>query len=173
MNNKKFIYIISALCTLLMISGCAGKSQSGASDTVNAQPAETNQDDSTTLDDDSASTDNEILIIIDRQTPKPIEGGSFDFVVKQVPEGFALAEMQWITPHTLIANSVQDAIENGANGEFGFYISGNGQFSGFMYPDYMRGEEGQVLFLFKDAHGNELTWKKELTLSINMQYKNL
>ena len=147
-----------------MISGCAGKSQSGASDTVNAQPAETNQDDSTTLDDDSASTDNEILIIID-QTPKPIEGNSFDFVVKQVPEGFALAEMQWITQHTLIANSVQDAIEHGANGEDFFYISGDGQFSGFIYPDYMRGEEGQVVFLFKDAHGNELTWKKKLTLS--------
>ena len=85
--------------------------------------------------------------------------------MKQVPEGFALAEMQWIIPHTLIANSVQDAIENGANGEYGFYISGNGQFSGFIYPDYMRGEEGQVVFLFKDAQGNELTWKKKLTLS--------
>ena len=57
--------------------------QSGASDIVNAQPVETNQDDSSALDDDSASTDNEILIIID-QTPKLIEGGSFDFVVKQV-----------------------------------------------------------------------------------------
>ncbi len=164
MNNKKFIYIISALCTLLMISGCAEKSQSDASDTVNAQPAETNQDDSTTIEDDSASTDDEILIIID-QTPKPIEGGSFDFVVKQVPEGFALAEMQWITPQTLVASSVHEAIENGGNGEFGFYISGNGQFSGFMYPDYMRGVEGEVLFLFKDDQGNELTWKKKLTLS--------
>ena len=164
MNNKKFIYIISALCTLLMISGCAGKSQSGATDTVNAQPVETTQDDSTTLDDDSASTDDEILIIID-QTPKPMEGNSFDFVVKQVPEGFALAEMQWITPHTIIADSVQDAIEHGANGEHGFYISGNGQFSGFIYLDYMSGEEGQVVFLFKDAHGNELTWRKELALS--------
>ena len=146
-----------------MISGCAEKSQSSATDTVNAQPAETTQDYSTTLDDDSASTDDEILIIID-QTPKPIEGGSFDFVVEQVPEGFALAEMQWITPHTIIASSVQEAIENGANGEFGFYISGNGQFSGFMYLDYMRGEEGEVVFIFKDAHGNELTWKKKLTL---------
>ena len=164
MNNKKVIYIISALCALLMISGCAGKSQTGATDTVNAQPAEITQDDSTTLDDDSASTDDdEILIIID-QTPKPMEGYSFDFVVKQVPEGFALAEMQWITPHTIIADSVQDAIENGANGEFGFYISGNGQYSGFIYPDYMEGQEGQVVFIFKDAQGNELTWKKELTL---------
>ena len=163
MNNKKFIYIISALCTLLMISGCAGKSQSGTSDIVNAQPAETNQDDSTTLDDDSASTDNEILIIID-QTPKPIEGGSFDFVVKQVPEGFALAEMQWSTQHSLIADTVQDAIEHGANGKDSFYISGDGQFSGFKYPDYMMGQEGEVVLIFKDVHGNELTWKKKLTL---------
>ena len=29
----------------------------------------------------------------------------------------------------------------------------------------MKGEEGQVVFLFKDAQGNELTWKKKLTLS--------
>lgn len=161
MNNKKYSYIISALCMLLLTSGCAMKSESEASD---GQPSETNQDNTTKIEDASADSENEILIIID-QTPKPIEGNSFDFVVKQVPEGFALAEIQWISKDNLIVNSVQDAIEHGANGEDGFYISGDGQFSGFIYPDTMKGEEGQVVFLFKDSKGNELTWKKKLTLS--------
>jgi len=161
MNNKKYSYIISALCMLLLTSGCAIKSESEASDT---QSSETSQDNTTKIEDASADSDNEILIIID-QTPKPIEGNSFDFVVKQVPEGFTLAEIQWISKDNLIVNSVQDAIEHGANGEDGFYISGNGQFSGFIYPDAMKGEEGQVVFLFKDSEGNELTWKKKLTLS--------
>jgi len=73
--------------------------------------------------------------------------------------------MQWISEDSLIVNSVQDAIRHGGNGEDGFYNSGNGQYSGFIYPDTMKGEEGQVVFLFKDAKGNELTWKKKLTLS--------
>lgn len=161
MNNKKYSYIISALCMLLLTSGCAMKSESEAPD---AQPSETNQDNTTKVEDALADSGNEILIVID-QTPKPIEGNSFDFVVKQVPEGFALAEIQWISKDNLIVNSVQDAIEHGANGEDGFYISGDGQFSGFIYPDTMKGEEGQVVFLFKDSEGNELTWKKKLTLS--------
>jgi hypothetical protein len=161
MNNKKYSYIISALCMLLLTSGCAMKSESEAPD---AQPSETNQDNTTKIEDALADSGNEILIVID-QTPKPIEGNSFDFVVKQVPEGFALAEIQWISKGNLIVNSVQDAIEHGANGEDGFYISGDGQFSGFIYPDTMKGEEGQVVFLFKDSEGNELTWKKKLTLS--------
>ena len=28
----------------------------------------------------------------------------------------------------------------------------------------MRGEEGQVVFIFKDSEGNELTWKRKITL---------
>jgi len=164
MNDKKWIYLITALCVLLFTSGCAMKPQSEVTDTINTEPIEKNQDNTDKIDDDTADTDNEILIIID-QTAKPIEGNSFDFVVSQVPEGFALAEMQWISEDSLIVNSVQDAIQHGVNGEDGFYISGNGQFSGFIYPDTMKGEEGQVVFLFKDAKGNELTWKKKLTLS--------
>ena len=87
--------------------------------------------------------------------------------MKQVPEGFALAEMQWISQDNLIVNSIQDAIQHGANGEDGFYISGNGQFIGFILPGLMKGEEGQVVFLFQDAEGKELTWKKKITLSMS------
>ena len=65
-----------------------------------------------------------------RSKPKPIEGNSFDFTVSKVPEGYALAEMQWISKDNLIENSFQEAVEHGATGEDGFYISGDGQFSG-------------------------------------------
>jgi len=88
MNNKKCIYIISALCVLLLTSACGIKSQPKESDTINTQPSETNQDNTDKMDDDSADSDNEILVIID-QTAKPIEGNMFDFIVRQVPEGFA------------------------------------------------------------------------------------
>lgn len=172
MNNKKYIYIISALCMLLMISGCTNESPSGESDTNeeqtsetnNEQPSETNQSNNITTDEDSKNSGNEILIVID-QTPKPIEGNSFDFIINQVPEGFALAQMQWVSKDNLFVNSVEDAIRNGGNGGDGFYISGNGQYSGFIYSDMMKGDEGQVVFLFQDAQGNDLTWKKKLTLS--------
>ncbi|WP_194841640.1 hypothetical protein [Sporosarcina obsidiansis] len=93
MNNKKYGYIISALCVILLMSGCAMKSESGASD---EKPPETNQGNGTKTEDSSADPEKELLIIID-QTPKPTVGNSFNFVVKQVPEGFSLAELQWIS----------------------------------------------------------------------------
>jgi hypothetical protein len=170
MNNKKIIYILSALCVLLLISACSTNSNSNSKSNTNkenaavTQPPETNQENNGANVDDSANSDEEILIIID-QSPKPIEGNSFDFAVDKLPEGFALAEMQWISKDNSIVNSVQDAIQHGADGEDGFYISGNGQFMGFIYPDTMKGEEGQVIFLFKNAEGKELTWKKTLTLN--------
>ena len=64
-----------------------------------------------------------------------------------------------------IVDTVQEMIEHGANGGGGFYISGNGQFMGFFYADAMKGEKGEVSFLFKNDQGKELTWKKELTLN--------
>lgn len=168
MNNKKYGYIISALCVILLTSGCTMKSESRAAD---EKPPETNQRNDTKTDGFSVNSDNEVLISID-QTPKQSEGNSFDFVVKQVPEGFSLAEMQWTSKNNRIVNSVEEAIENGANGKDGFYISGNGQFSGFIYPDAMKGEEGQVVFLFENSGGKELTWKKKLTLTPSEGSKN-
>ena len=175
MNNKKMIYIVSALCLLFLISACGtnSNSNSGSPDNSNTQPPETNQatapiesnpENTPTNEEDPVSTDEEILIIID-QTPKPIEGNSFDFVINKLPEGFALAQMQWISPDNLIINSLQDAIQHGADGEDGFYISGNGQFMGFIYPDSMKGDVGKAVFLFQNAEGKELTWKKEITLN--------
>ncbi|MCQ6563550.1 hypothetical protein [Paenibacillus mendelii] len=164
MNNKTSIYLMSALIVLLLTSACGAQSNAGSpADTVNTKPAETSQGNTAVNEDDSTGEDKKILIIID-QTPKPIEGNSFDFAVNQLPEGYALTEMQWISEKSKVANTVQEAIEHGANGEDGFYISGDGQFSGFFYPDSMKGEEGQVIFLFKDDQGNELSWKKKITL---------
>lgn len=163
MTKQKYMYLISALIVLLLTSACSTQSNSGSSDPVNNVPIETNQDTTTAGEDSAENSDEEILIVID-QTEKPIEGNAFDFSVTQRPEGFSLAEMQWISPENLIVNSVQEAIEHGANGEDGFYISGNGQFMGFFYSDTMKGEVGQVVFLFKNDEGEELTWKKEITL---------
>ncbi|MFB0831320.1 hypothetical protein ACEU2D_17180 [Brevibacillus laterosporus] len=50
------------------------------------------------------------------------------------------------------------------SGGEGFYISGDGQFSGFFYNPKMKGEKGEVTFYFKNEKGNQLEWKKELTL---------
>lgn len=162
MKTNKLMYTILVLLVLLLASACG--SQSGAEKPANSSPATTDAAPTDKPTDDSADAEKEILIIID-QTPKPIEGNSFDFVVKQLPEGYALAEMQWVSEANMIVDSIQDAIAHGGNGEAGFYISGDGQFMGFFYPDSMKGEKGQVVFLFKNEAGKELTWKKEITLN--------
>ncbi|MET3847646.1 hypothetical protein [Paenibacillus sp. OAE614] len=104
-----------------------------------------------------------ILIIID-QTPKPTTGNSFDFAINKLPEGYMLTEMQWLSAKHQIKNTLQEAIEHGQNGEDGFYISGDGQFMGFFYPDELKGEEGQVKFAFTNDQGKTLTWQKTITL---------
>jgi len=110
-----------------------------------------------------ADSGQEIVIEID-QSEQPIESNSFTFAVKQLPKGFSLGEMHWVSKENMIINSIQDAMEHGANGGDGFYISGNGQFSGFIYPDVMKGEKGKVVFWFTDEQGKELKWTKEITL---------
>lgn len=160
MNKMKFVFFASALFVLVLTSACGTTSKSGSSHTTDTQPSGIAQ----TEPADSADSDTQILIVID-QTPKPIEGNSFDFVVKQIPEGYSLTEMQWISDKSKIVNTTAEAIQHGANGKDGFYISGNGEYSGFIYPDRMKGEEGQVVFVFKNDQGKELTWKKKITLA--------
>lgn len=199
MNNKKTIYLMSALLVLLLTSACGAKPDTESPATQTGSPIETDQggevdpespsaqdgtdasadpesnqgDSEATKDPDQekqneiqdppAEGDQQILIVID-QTPKPITGNSFDFGVTKLPEGYSLSEMEWKSDKTEIKSTVQEAIEHGQTGEDGFYISGNGQFSGFIYPDGMKSEEGQVLFRFIDEQGHELTWEKTLTL---------
>ncbi|WP_271749672.1 hypothetical protein [Cohnella sp. JJ-181] len=186
--NKKWMYT-AAMAALLMTSACGEKTNTGApasdgnsSTAVATSPsasAPASAPASATADAPASSAtpsssgsgaaaseepaDQKILIVID-QTEKPIEGNSFDFVVKQLPSGYALAEMSWISGDTKIINTLQDAIAHGGNGENGFYISGDGQFMGFFYPDELKGQEGEVSFLFKDDNGKEKRWTKKITL---------
>ncbi|WP_379129597.1 hypothetical protein [Paenibacillus sp. sgz500958] len=165
MSKKQYFYIAAALTAVLLTSACGKQLNSDSPEITSTQvPVTTPENAAIDENADSAHTSEEILIIVD-QTPKPIEGNSFDFVVNRRPEGFALAEMEWVSEKNRIVNSVPDAIAHGANGEDGFYISGDGQFMGFFYPDTMKGEQGQVMFLFTNEQGQELTWKKEITLN--------
>ncbi|GAB6930814.1 hypothetical protein JCM10914A_47970 [Paenibacillus sp. JCM 10914] len=163
MKNYKSMYLIIALMLLLMSTACGTptNTNTAANQEDSGIEADTPHEDQ----DSSPDPSEEILIVID-QTPKPIEGNSFDFVVKQLPTGYALAEITWKSDQREISNTVQQAIEHGQNGEDGFYISGNGQFSGFIYPDELKNEEGQVIFRFiNEEDDQELTWEKSITLN--------
>lgn len=192
MNRKKWMYA-AAIAALLTMSACGEKTNTDAqasagasSPAVEATPSPSSSASAPASPSTGASTDapatspassaqgtgsaaseepadQKILIVID-QTEKPIEGNSFDFAVKQVPSGYALAEMSWTSGDTKIVNTLQDAIAHGGNGEDGFYISGDGQFMGFFYPDELKGQEGEVSFLFKDDNGKEKSWTKKITL---------
>ncbi|ANE45356.1 hypothetical protein SY83_02325 [Paenibacillus swuensis] len=167
MNTHKYMVLSSALILLLMASACSNQTNNAAPETnasvTTPENEATGNNSAETEPETTTDADKDIQVVID-QIEKPIEGNSFDFAVKQLPKGFALAEMQWLSKDNMIINSVQDAIANGASGADGFYISGNGQMTGFFYPDSMKGETGKIVILFKDEQGEELTWKKELTL---------
>ncbi|REK71183.1 hypothetical protein [Paenibacillus paeoniae] len=170
MNKKMTIYLITTLAAMtLVLSACGAATNdptaspsSTPSGSATAQPNQPGKDTGPDKHSDE-DKDQEILMIID-QTPKPTEGNSFDFVVNKVPEGYQLIAMEWKSENNRIKNSVVEAAEHGGNGEDGFYISGNGQFSGFIYPDSMKDEQGEVIFTFANELGKELTWKKDITL---------
>ena len=163
MKNKKMVLVGGAVVLMLLTSACGAQTNNSKTESAGSQPTESTP--ASSASPNSEDTDKEILIIID-QTPKPIaKGGAFDFGVKKVPEGYSLDEVRWTSDAHKIVDTVQEMIEHGANGGGGFYISGNGQFMGFFYADAMKGEKGEVSFLFKNDQGKELTWKKELTLN--------
>ncbi|MCM3628367.1 hypothetical protein M3194_13425 [Paenibacillus glycanilyticus] len=189
MNKKSLSLLFASLLVLVVISACGNKADSGNTNAANEgtateQPSNSpasnnagNAEESSTpgnspsadpdkTPDASGSTDassDEILIIID-QTEKPIEGNSFDFVVNKRPEGYMLSKMEWISDNNHITNTLQEAIEHGGSGGDGFYISGNGQFMGFFYPDDLKGAKGEVKITFANDQGKELSWKKTITL---------
>lgn len=169
-NNNKRIYLLPALLILLLILASACGNQKGAGSNPNAaneKPAVsesgTQAGNAAPQAENAAGPEEKILIVID-QTEKPIEGNSFDFIVKQLPEGYMLKEMKWVSDQNEITNTYEEAIEHGQTGGDGFYISGDGQFSGFFYPDSLKGEKGRVIFTFANDENNELTWEKEITL---------
>lgn len=181
MTEPKPIMLMAALGAVLLLSACGNNSQTGTTDPGNQPESNaTNQAQAGNNNTDSANnvltdpvgsipendrTSEEILIDID-QTPKPIENkGSFDFQVKQVPEGYRLQEMQWSSENNNTVNTFEEAIEHGQTGEDGFYISGDGQFMGFFYPEELKGEAGKATFVFVNEEDQELTWEQEFTLN--------
>lgn len=185
MTKPKPILLMAALSTVLLLSACGSNSQADTTEPGNqpesnstnqnqAQAGNTNNNNpdssSSNLTDpvDSTPENNpseDIIINID-QTPKPIENkGSFDFQVKQIPEGYRLQEMQWSSENNNTVNTFEEAIEHGQTGEDGFYVSGDGQFMGFFYPEELKGEAGKVTFVFVNEENQELTWDKEITLN--------
>ncbi|OME85940.1 hypothetical protein BK122_00785 [Paenibacillus pabuli] len=190
MKNKKnkSILWVSALCILLLTSACGAKNnnesvqehaypqskqpieEAGNSSVPNMeaknnnnQANESGNEGKPTAQSESADAEGQVMIVID-QTDKPSEGNSFDFAIKQIPEGYALSEMRWTSNTVTIVNSYKEAIEHGANGKEGFYISGDGQFSGFIYSDEMKGERGKATFVFTNEEGKEVTSEKEIKL---------
>ncbi|MFF2907918.1 hypothetical protein [Paenibacillus sp. NPDC057934] len=185
MNKMTSMNMLAVLAATLLLSACGAKPEPAANGgTPSASPSATAQTqvDPTAVPTEQASTpggsgakaedaepnggaqtDQQILIVID-QTPKPIEGNSFDFAVKQRPEEYALSQIEWKSDKNDIVNTLQEAVEHGQNGGDGFYISGDGQFMGFIYPDGMKKEQGEVKFTFKNDQGQELTWTKAITL---------
>lgn len=187
-NIKKSVLCMSVLCISLFVSACGAKNnnesvqehaypqskqpveEAGENSVPNADAKNNNSQGSTsgeegkpTAQSESTEPSEQIDIVID-QSEKPSEGNSFDFGIKQVPEGYTLTEMRWTSNTVTIVNSLQEAIEHGGNGEDGFYFSGNGQFSGFIYSDEMKGERGKATFVFTNDEGNEIMSEKEITL---------
>lgn len=173
--NMKTKSLIGFIALAIMLSGCGTPNNEANGDTPNAPSTPStpsanesqlpaNEDKAEPTMEPAASSD-DIHIVID-QTEKPIEGdrNSFDFSVQKRPDGYALTSMEWSSANLSVVNSLQEAIEHGANGENGFYISGNGQFMGFFYDKALAGETGKVSFTFTDEQGNELIWSKEVTL---------
>jgi hypothetical protein len=187
-NIKKSVLCMSVLCISLVVSACGAKNnnesvqehaypqskqpveEAGENSVPNADAKNNNSQGSASGDEgkptaqsESTEPSEKIDIVID-QSEKPSEGNSFDFGIKQVPKGYTLTEMRWTSNTVTIVNSLQEAIEHGGNGEEGFYFSGNGQFSGFIYSDEMKGERGKATFVFTNDEGNEIMSEKEITL---------
>lgn len=187
-NIRKSVLYTAVLCMILVISACGAKNnkesvqehaypqskqpiEEAGQDSVPNAEAKNNNDQNNAKDEEgkmetqssTAASSKEIDIVID-QSDKPIKGNSFDFAIKNVPEGYTLTEMHWTSNTVTIVNSLQEAIEHGANGEEGFYFSGNGQFSGFIYSDEMKGERGKATFVFTNDEGNMLMSEKEIKL---------
>lgn len=185
---KRSALYTAVLCMVIVISACGAKNneesvqehaypqskqpieEAGQGSIPNAEAKNKNDQNSAKGEEgkmqtqsNAAAMSEDIDIVID-QSDKPSEGNSFDFAIKQVPKGYSLTEMRWTSNTVTIVNTMQEAIEHGGNGEDGFYFSGNGQFSGFIYSDEMKGERGKATFVFTNDEGNMLMSEKEIQL---------
>ncbi|MCR8842209.1 hypothetical protein NQ117_00785 [Paenibacillus sp. SC116] len=153
-NHTIQVLIIAAVSILL--SACGNGTESVSSEvTTPEQPSIKKKQD---------AQQEPILIIIDQRDDFPGSGNQFSFGIEKVPEGYTLAEMKWESDHNRIVDTLEEAMERGDKGGDGFSIGGSGNFSYFFYPDKMKGEQGQVIFLFRNDEKDELIWKKTITL---------
>ncbi|NOJ73521.1 hypothetical protein HMI46_23660 [Paenibacillus alvei] len=154
LNIVKLSGLILCCAAILAASACGKNGE--ISSNAKKQPAPPSQT--------QTEPEEPILVIVD-QTKYPGQPEQhFYFQVEQIPKGYSLAEMRWKSDKTTVINTTEQAIEHGANGEDGFYISGNGQFSGFIYDEKRKGETGEVTFVFRNDSGKERTWTTKLTL---------
>ncbi|GEC88666.1 MULTISPECIES: hypothetical protein [Brevibacillus] len=172
LKKNKMKSLLAVLVLSLVTSACGTPLPSESTGQVPPQAPQENkenkekQPENVAQDMAAEQQEKEILVVVD-QEPKPIEGNSFDFFIEQLPAGYSLASMQWKSEKTDIVNTIEQAIKNdteGIPGGNGFYISGNGQFTGFFYKDELKGEKGKLILVFRNEQGNEKTWEKELTL---------
>lgn len=182
---------IPAACVLLvgviLLSGCGKQMESTNAEssttaaeqegTSNAssfgESAETTAEtttnkESTTTSDPSASSD-DILMIID-QSELPITKGGLTYWVEKLPKGYTLSGMRWDGKGKPIVSTFEQSVENetkaseGVDTGEGFYVGGTAGNQTFIYENSRRGEKGTLSFTFTNDAGNQLTWKKEITL---------
>ncbi|MED1780892.1 hypothetical protein P4V43_03525 [Brevibacillus fortis] len=172
LKKNKMKSLLAVLVLSLVTSACGTPVPTESTGQVPPQVPQENkenkekQPENVAQDMAAEQQEKEILVVVD-QEPKPIEGNSFDFFIEQVPAGYSLTSMQWKSEKTDIVSTIEQAIKNdteGIPGGNGFYISGNGQFTGFFYKDELKGEKGKLILVFQNEQGKEKTWEKELTL---------
>ncbi|MCY9530385.1 hypothetical protein M5X04_13760 [Paenibacillus alvei] len=154
MNTFKSHWLLISLASFILLTACGTTETADSGKNVQPTPAVKEQ----------VKQKDPILVVIDQTTNPGQSEHHFYFQVEQLPKGYALAEMSWKSEKTNIINTTKQAIEHGGNGEDGFYISGNGQFSGFIFDEQLKGENGEVTFVFHNDAGEERKWKKKLTL---------
>lgn len=154
MNTNKSQWLLIGLVSFMLLTACGTTGTADSGKNVQPTPAAKEQ----------VKQDTPILVVVDQTTYPGQSEHHFYFQVEQLPKGFALAEMSWKSEKTDIINTTKQAYEHGGNGEDGFYISGDRQFSGFIYDEQLKGENGEVTFVFHNAAGEERTWKKKLLL---------
>ncbi|MEJ8306206.1 hypothetical protein [Saccharibacillus sacchari] len=161
MKNRRY-----PLAGCILIAGMLVLSACGQKETLSTEKATENSATAASSDETSSAAapeDSQILVVLD-QTEMPIENGGLTFSFKKIPEGYALREMLWKGKGDPVVATYEQARENGASGGDGFYISGDGQYSGFLYANERKGEEGEISFVFVNDNDQRLTWAKRIVL---------
>ncbi|CAM3454555.1 MULTISPECIES: hypothetical protein [Saccharibacillus] len=167
MNRRILPAVCLVAASLLVLSACGsnneeepGRARASAGDAaVTDESREAAAGTKLSREEEEA----QILVVLD-QGDMPIEIGGLTFGFKRIPEGYALQAMKWQGKGDPVVSTFEEAVEKGRSGGEGFYISGDGQYSGFLYPNTQKGEQGEISFSFANDAGQEISWTKSLTL---------